>query len=110
TYFEPAYANSSGNPLTSSIGGRDSYSQSGVIGETMVLSSTVVNNVRVAVHRTLIRRTNGAWFGPEDVGIRNVYDYVPKEFLASITGGFTIGSAGETPGWYASNTNAFSDD
>jgi hypothetical protein len=110
TFFQSAFDNSNGNPLTSAIGGRDSYSVSGAVGETMVLSNTMVNNVRLAVHRTLIRRTNGAWFGPEDVGIRNVSDYVPKEFIATVTGAFSIGSQGETPGWYNSETNALSDD
>ena len=110
TFFDPAYANSAGNPLTTAIGGRDSYSQSLAIGETMVLSNTVVNNLRLSVHRTFIRRTASEFFGPEDVGVRNVYNYVDKFFLASVTGGFNIGAVGETPGWYASNTTGLSDD
>jgi hypothetical protein len=110
TFFDPAFANSPDNVLTTAVGGRDSYSHSLAIGETMVVSNTIVNNIRVSVHRTLIRRTATPFFGPEDVGIRGVYSYVDKFLLGSVTGGFNIGAIGETPGWYASNTNAFSDD
>src|SRR6185503_4736702 len=45
TFWDPAYANT-GNILATTLGGRDSSAQSLAIGDTMVLSNTVVNNVR----------------------------------------------------------------
>ena len=61
--FEPPYAES-GNVLSTTIGGRDNLAQSVAIGDTMVLSNNVVNNLRFAFNRTRhpsdARRTSSA--------------------------------------------------
>src|SRR5688500_4705658 len=50
TFWDPAFGNSPDNILSSGgpagSGGRDNYSHSLVIGDTLVLSNTVVNNLR----------------------------------------------------------------
>ena len=75
----------------------------------MVLSNTVVNNVRFTVHRTDIHRTHTDFFGPSDFGI-NTFSYPGKVTLVTVTGGFTLGTGTETDSWYRPNTYAFSDD
>ena len=70
-------------------GGRDNFSRSVALGYTQVLSNTVVNNVRLAVNRSQVYRTHTDMFGPEDVGV-NIYSYVPKRMLITITGGFNV--------------------
>ena len=55
--FEPPYAESR-NILSTTIGGRDNLAQSLAIGDTMVLSNTVVNNIRFAFNRSAIHRTH----------------------------------------------------
>ena len=108
TFWDPAYANT-GNILATTLGGRDSDTQSLVVGDTMVLSNTVVNNLRVAAHRTNVHRTHSEFFGPEDVGV-NIHTTIPHYILISVTGGFTLGTGTETDSWYRPNTYAFSDD
>jgi hypothetical protein len=76
TFWDPPYANS-GNILATSLGGRDSDAKSLAIGDTMVLSNTMVNNVRFTYHYTNVHRTHTPYFGPEDVGIKS-YSYPPR--------------------------------
>ena len=108
TFWDPAYANT-GNILATTLGGRNSSARSLAIGDTMVLSNTVVNNVRFTVHRTDIHRTHTDFFGPQDFGI-NTFSYPGKVTLVTVTGGFTLGTGTETDSWYRPNTYAFSDD
>jgi hypothetical protein len=108
TFWDPAYANT-GNVLATTLGGRDSDTQSLVIGDTMVLTNNIVNNFRVAAHRTNVHRTHTEFFGPEDVGV-NIHTTIPHYILISVTGGFTLGTGTETDSWYRPNTYAFSDD
>jgi len=60
TFWEPAFGNSPDNILSSGgpagSGGRDNYSHSFVVGDTLVLSNTVVNNLRVSVNKTKVQR------------------------------------------------------
>jgi hypothetical protein len=112
TFWEPALENTPDNILaagTAGSGGRDSYSQSLAIGHTQVLSSTTVNNLRFTVNRTNVHRTNADMFEPRDVGI-NIYTYVPKYTVMSVTGAFGINFGTETDSWYRPSTYAFSDD
>ena len=77
--FDPPYAES-GNILSTTIGGRDNLAQSVALGDTMVLSNTVVNNIRFAFNRTAIHRTHVDFFGPNDVGV-NSYSYLDDYML-----------------------------
>ena len=60
TFWAPALSNSPENILANGgpagSGGRDNYSHSFVVGDTMVLSNTVVNNIRVSVNKTKVQR------------------------------------------------------
>ena len=112
TFWDPAFLNGDGNVLSASglgAGGRDSGSNSLVVGDTMVLSNTVVNNIRFTANRTDVHRTHADMFGPEDVGV-NIHTHVPEIMLVSVTGGFSVNTNTETDSWYRPNTYAFSDD
>ena len=108
TFWDPAYANT-GNVLATTLGGRDSDSHSFAVGDTLVLTNNIVNNLRLAVHRTNVHRTHTEFFGPEDVGV-NIHTTIPHYILVSITGGFTLGTGTETDSWYRPNTYAINDD
>src|SRR5687767_11822676 len=97
TFWNPALVNSDTILSASGLGagGRDSSSQSLAIGDTMVLSNTVVNNIRFAANRTNVHRTHADMFGPEDVGV-NIYTPIPEYMLLSVTGGFAINTGTET--------------
>ena len=111
TFWDPALLNSDSilSAAGAGAGGRDSSSQSLAIGDSMVLSNTVVNNIRFTANRTDVHRTNAEMFGPQDVGV-NIYTPIPNYMLVSVTGGFSINTGTETDSWYRPNTYGFSDD
>jgi hypothetical protein len=112
TKWEPALSYDPDNYLTgmnAGAGGRDNYSHNFAVGHTQVMSNTVVNNVRLAVNRSQVFRTHTDAFGPEDVGV-NIYSYIPKRMLITITGGFNVNHGTETGSWYRPNTVGISDD
>jgi hypothetical protein len=108
-FWEPAFANAGGNILAATLGGRDNNQHSLAIGDTMVLSNTVVNNIRVSVNRTSVVRTHAELFGPEDVGIK-MFTYIPEYMNITTTGAFSINTGTETFSFYKPNTYSISDD
>ncbi len=112
TFWEPALNNANGNILAAfgtGAGGRDNAQHSLAVGETWVMNSTVVNNVRVSVNRTRVLRTHADMFGPEDVGIK-MYSHVPHYMNITTTGAFGINTGTETFSFYKPNTYGLSDD
>ncbi|HLG59218.1 MAG TPA: TonB-dependent receptor [Vicinamibacterales bacterium] len=109
TFWEPAFANAGGNILAATLGGRDNTQHSLAIGDTMVLSNTMVNNIRVSVNRTSVVRTHAELFGPEDVGIK-MFSYIPEYMNITTTGAFSINTGTETFSFYKPNTYSISDD
>src|SRR5688572_5577952 len=109
TYFyEPPFAESQ-NVLSTTLGGRDSLAQSLAIGDTMVLSNTVVNNARFAFNRTAIRRTHTNFFGVDDIGLGS-YSYLEDYMLLNVTGGFNLGGGTESDSRFITDTYTFGDD
>src|SRR5688500_16364777 len=106
--FNPPYAES-GNILSTTIGGRDNLVQSMAMGDTMVLSNTVVNNIRFAFNRSAIHRTHVDFFGPNDIGL-NSFSYLDDYMLLTITGGFNLGGGTENDAIFHTNTYTFGDD
>src|SRR4029453_466767 len=75
------------NILSSSLGGRDNKAHSFTLGDTMVLSNTTVNALRLAVNYTDAPRTHEpTGFSAPDVGI-NTYSYLEDYMLLSVTNG-----------------------
>jgi hypothetical protein len=111
TFWEPALKNSDSilSAAGAGAGGRDSSSQSLAIGDTMVLSNTMVNNIRFTANRTNVHRTHADMFGPQDVGV-NIYTPIPNYMLLSVTGAFSINTGTETDSWYRPHTYGISDD
>ena len=64
TFWDPAFANANGNILAATLGGRDNTVHSLAIGDTMVLSNTMVNNIRFSVSRTSVVRTHATSSDP----------------------------------------------
>jgi hypothetical protein len=96
------------NLLVTRIGGRDNLAQTFTLGENYVISSSTLNQVRVAYNRTDIHRTSTDFFSAPEVGI-NIYSYRPHYMLLNVTGGFQLGggteseSTFETPSWQVSD-------
>ena len=67
-------------------------SHSLAIGDTMVLSNTIVNNIRFAVNRTDVHRTHADFFGPR-TSASTCYSYIRDYMLITVTGGFNSAAA-----------------
>ena len=112
TFWEPALTNSPDNllvPGTTGGGGRDNSQHSLAVGDTMVLTNNVVNNIRVSVNRTSVVRTHAPMFGPEDVGVK-MFSYIPDYMNITTTGAFSINTGTETFSYYKPNSYGVSDD
>jgi hypothetical protein len=99
------------NILVSSQGGRDNKAHAFTLGDTMVLSSNMVNAIRFAYNYTDIHRTHQqTGFSAPDVGIRT-FSYLDEYMLLSVqNGGFQIGGGTESEAIYQTPTWDISDD
>ena len=109
SFWEPAFKNADGNILSATLGGRDNSQNSFVVGDTWVMSNTMVNNLRVSVNRTSVVRTHADLFGPEDVGVK-MYSHIPDYMNITITGAFSINTGTETFSFYKPNSYGISDE
>ena len=88
----PPMALDEDNVLVSTQGGQDQKGHSFTIGDTMVLSNTMVNSLRVAANYTNVHRLHHPLgFSAPDFGIKT-FSYLDDYMLLSVTGGFSIGS------------------
>jgi hypothetical protein len=97
------------SPLATTSGGRDNLAQTFTLGDTYLISNSIVNSFRAAVNRTGIHRENAPYYGSEDIGV-NVYSYVPHFLILAITGGFSMGSGIEIESRYATTNYSIGDD
>jgi len=74
-------------------------------GDTMVFGSNMVNSVRVAWNRTNSHYHLEEFFGPEQVGVKNFYNYVPGVMALAVNGAFTTASGGSV--LFQADTDAY---
>src|SRR5207253_7708421 len=72
------YEISPNDVLTSSGVGADDMGQSLAVGSTYVFSPTVVNSFRISGNRVGQSKLPAKYFSPADVGVRNVFSYIPQ--------------------------------
>jgi Carboxypeptidase regulatory-like domain len=108
------------NPLEENVPGFNDRAQSFALGDTYVLSATMVNSFRASVNRVASLKPGASMFGAQDVGIgcpgaalpctnSNFYTYLPN-YLQSIVGGFfTIGGTTKYAFDYQTNFGANND-
>jgi hypothetical protein len=108
-YAPPPYRET-GQILSSNLGGSDNSAHSLTIGDTMVLSNTMVNSLRFAWNYTDIHRLHEPFgFDAPDVGI-NTYSYLDDYMLLTITGGFTLGGGVQSEARFKTPSFNISDD
>ena len=78
------------NPLATSQPGYDDRAHSFTAGHTWVLSSTMVNSLRVFGNDVSALHAGADFFGPQDVGI-NAYTYVPGYVRIAVPDAFNVG-------------------
>ena len=88
----PVWDPAKGDLLASSFGGGDRKikSHSLTLGDTLVLSSNVVNSLRFAYNRGDLRSEREPFLDAASVGSK-VYTYFPGKLTMVITGGFNVG-------------------
>ena len=78
--------------LTTSGVGNDDTAQSLTLGDTYLISSSVVNSFRAFGNRIGGNNPPAKFFGPSDVGIKNFYGgYVPDFMSVYLPGDFALG-------------------
>jgi Carboxypeptidase regulatory-like domain len=99
------------NVLVSSQGGRDNTAASLTIGDTMVLSNSMVNAIRFAYNNTDIHRLHEeTGFSAPDLGV-NTFSYLENYSLISVAnGGFQIGGGTENEARFKTPAVTVSDD
>jgi hypothetical protein len=106
----PPFALQPDNILVSSQGGRDTQARSLTLGDTMVLSNTMVNAVRFAYNFTDIHRIHEPFgFSAPEVGI-NTFSYLEDWMLLNITNGFNLGGGTESEARFKTPSYHLSDD
>jgi hypothetical protein len=88
SFWDPAFLNAIGNILAATLGGRDNQSHSLAMGDTWVMSNTMVNNLRLSINRTSVVRTHA----PCSARRRRREDVQPRPDYMNITttGAFSI--------------------
>ena len=98
------------NILVSTQGGNEQAGHSLTIGDTMVLSNTMVNSLRIAANYTDIHRTHvPIGFDTKDVGI-NIHPYLEDYMLLNVTGGFSLGGGTESEARFKTPSYQVTDD
>jgi hypothetical protein len=78
--------------VLNAVNGEDSKVYLFTMGDTYLVSSTMVNAFRMSVNYANYTRHPPEYFSAPDVGIR-IYSYIPKAMALSITNGFGLGGA-----------------
>ncbi len=98
------------NILVSTQGGNEQKGHSLTIGDTMVLSNTTVNSLRIAANYTDVHRTHvPIGFDTEDVGIK-VHPYLEDYMLLNVTGGFNLGGGTQSEARFKTPSYQVTDD
>ena len=80
------------------------------MGDTMVLSATTVNSLRMAVNYTDIHRTHHPLgFDAPDLGIKT-YSYIEDYMLLNVTNAFNLGGGTESEARFQTPTYSIGDD
>jgi len=81
------------NVLTASAAGTDDQAHSLTIGDTYLISATMVNSLRIGANRVRALKPGPSIFGATDVGI-NAYTYQPHYLTLPVTGAFSLTGQG----------------
>jgi hypothetical protein len=77
--------------LTTTGWGTDDLAQSLALGSTFTFNSKIVNSLRIWGNRVGQNKIPAEFFSPADVGIRNMYTYIPQFTSIYVPGAFSLG-------------------
>jgi carboxypeptidase family protein len=105
----PGYAGGDDNVLKTVNQGTDGWSHSTTLGATTVLSSAVVNALRVAINTSDLDNYQTPFFSPRDIGA-NIYSYDPGYMGLNVTGGFNMYPGNQARAAFVNDTYQVADD
>jgi len=112
THLEQPAGNPNGGILVESIGGVSDNVFNATLGDTYLISNTMVNSFRLMSNRSSNTNVYNSYIGLPDLGVTNVYQLPPSQF-GKYLGGFTASggfSIATTPSWQPYLTWQVSDD
>ena len=114
-YFVQHFESPKGDPaqgiLVGAIGGASNSVFSATVGDTYLISSSMVNSFRAMINRSSNTTINNSYFGFPDLGV-NIYQ-LPSDTFGKFLGGLTATGAfslATTPNWQPYTTTQVSDD
>ena len=81
------------NLLSTTTLGSHGLSQMITLGDTYLFGANVVNAIRLSHDRFSARKVDGRFFSFPDLGVKT-FSYEPDKMFLSVTGGFSLGTAG----------------
>jgi hypothetical protein len=107
----PVWNPEAGDILTSGNAGGDRKirTHSLTLGDTLVVSTNVVNSLRVAYNRGDLRADRQPFIDAASVG-SNVFTYFPGKMVLAVTGGFNVGHADSIHSVLTSDSYQVTDD
>jgi hypothetical protein len=88
---EVPFAQNAENLLSTTSNGFNDRHDSVVMGNTVVIGSSIVNAVRFAYNHLIVNKLGAQFFSPEDVGIAQ-WTSVPGHFVLNVPAHFQLGS------------------
>ena len=110
TFITPPPFSLTDNILATSVGGRDNLAQSYTLGDTTLFGPNMVNAFRLAVNRTAIHRTSKDFFSAPEIGVKNMFSYMPHYMLLTVTNFFALGGGTESEATFRTTTYQLGDD
>jgi Carboxypeptidase regulatory-like domain/TonB dependent receptor len=98
------------NVLTFSRSALQSRVHSFVLGDTYTIRPNMVSSFHATVNPITNEAYPPEYFDLSDLGVKNVYHYVPKFFLMTVTNGFSISGGNGIRSTYNSLTYQFAED
>ena len=80
------------------------------LGDTLVFGASTVNSFRASWNRSSAGYHLEPFFGPETVGIKNFYNYVPGIMSIAVNGAFATASGGSVLGQFDTDAYQIGDD
>ena len=105
-----APASFTGSPLSITQPSPDDLVTSVVLGDTYVISPTMINSFRAGINRSAIEKTQVPFFGASDVGVQGIFETIPKYLLVTVTGAFYSAAGATYPGYLYTTSHQFADD
>jgi hypothetical protein len=107
SFAPPTYT---GTPLSITQPSPDDMATSLVLGDTYILGPRTINSLRATLNRSAIVKTQVPFFGASDLGVKGIYESIPKYLLVTVTGALYSAAGATYPGQLFTTSHQIADD